>query len=195
MGFESVASRCQSQSVIFPGLGSAFLTKQRSEGCRTLPAIAAVCTVTGDTDWAWLCHGALCSITSFSWTSLIPEYSSTVLFSCWIIWEQEWCSFFLCFLSSLRISHIIFWSYSYTPPKSSSQILPPLPTHPTSCSVSSITKSTHIQKTKQKQKPVSVLCWPATPGREVFTGVWLIYAVLLHWRKPVFPLPATSNCE
>lgn len=40
-----------------------------------------------------------------------------------------------------------------------------------------------------------ILFWPTTPGHGVCPEVWLIYPVILHWSKLIFPLPVGISCR
>lgn len=35
----------------------------------------------------------------------------------------------------------------------------------------------------------STLCWPTTPE------VYLMYPVIFHWRKLIYPMPKSINCK
>lgn len=40
-----------------------------------------------------------------------------------------------------------------------------------------------------------LLCWPHTPKHWVCPGVWLIYSMILQYRKLIFPLLACIDCR
>jgi hypothetical protein len=63
-----------------------------------------------------------------------------------------------------------------------------------------IRKKTKIKQIKQSphtKVPLCSFCFGqlTTRGHGAFPGVWLIYPVILHWRKLIFPLSQGINCR
>lgn len=69
--------------------------------------------------------------------------------------------------------------------------LPPTPLESSPTSLPTQLKVTFLLE-KQTTKPMeSSLHWPTTPKPAAFFGVWLIYSVPLHWRKPISFSPSS----
>lgn len=53
--------------------------------------------------------------------------------------------------------------------------------------------TSHTKKPKPKpSKPQSLFCvaYLPTPGPRTYLGVWLIYPVIIYWKKVWFPFPS-----